>query len=108
MLVAATVAIAWRTDAAVAAVPAAALIVALVMLRWALGLNTESLIEPSGPVAGAVPEPELARTGWHLALGIGFAALFGIAGYLAQGRSERPIVPDALERARRCSRRSPC
>ncbi|MGE0036342.1 MAG: DUF2339 domain-containing protein [Xanthobacteraceae bacterium] len=93
VLTAATVAIAWRTAAAMAAVPLAALLATLVMLRWALGLNTEALIEPSGPVAGAVPEPELARTGWHLTLGIGFAALFGIAGYLAQGRAERPIVP---------------
>jgi uncharacterized membrane protein len=93
LLAAATVAVSWRAEAAVAAVPAAALLAALVMTRWALELNSEYLIAPSGPVAGAVPEPELARTGWHLTLGIGFAALFGIAGYLAQGRSERPIVP---------------
>jgi len=93
VLVVATVAIAWRAAAAMAAIPVAALLATLLMLRWALGLNTESLIEPSGPVAGAVPEPELARTGWHLTLGIGFASLYGIAGYLAQGRSERPIVP---------------
>ena len=93
VLIAATIAIAWRTAAVAAVIPAAALLAALVMLRWALGLNTEYLIEPSGPVAGAVPEPELARTGWHLTLGIGFAALFGVAGYLAQGRAERPIIP---------------
>ena len=93
VLIAATIAIAWRTAAVAAVIPAAALLAVLVMLRWSLGLNTEYLIEPSGPVAGAVPEPELARTGWHLTLGIGFAALFGVAGYLAQGRAERPIIP---------------
>ena len=93
LLIAATVAIAWRTAAAAAAVPAAALLATLVMLRWALSLNSEYLIAPSGPVAGAVPDPELARTGWHLALGIGFAALFGVTGFLAQGRSERPTIP---------------
>ncbi len=93
LLVTATIAIAWRTAAVAAAVPAAALLVALVMLRWALNFNSEYLIAPSGPVAGAVPDPELARTGWHLALGIGFAALFGVTGFLAQGRSERPTIP---------------
>ena len=46
----------------------------------------------AGPVAGAVPEPAQANVGWHLVLGVGFAALFGSAGYLAQGRSERAIV----------------
>ncbi len=93
ILVGATIAIAWRTAAATAAVPAAALLVVLVMLRWALSLNAEYLIAPSGPVAGAVPDPEIARTGWHLALGIGFAALFGVPGFLAQGRAQRAIIP---------------
>src|SRR5205085_3873893 len=46
-----------------------------------------------GPVAGAVPEPPRADVGWHLALGAGFAALFGSAGFLAQGRSVRPVAP---------------
>src|SRR5262249_41454102 len=92
-LVVATATIAWRTEAAAAAVPAAALLALLVIVRWALDLNLAQLVLPSGPVAGAVPEPERAGFGWHLALGAGFALLFGGAGYLAQGRSERPIVP---------------
>ncbi len=92
-LVVATVMIAWRTDAAAAAVPAAAVLAVLVIVRWALALDLAQLVLPSGPVAGAVPEPERAELGWHLALGSGFALLFGGAGYLAQGRSERPIVP---------------
>ena len=93
VLVAATVAIAWRAEAATAAVPVAALLVALVFARWAADLDIERLVMPSGPVAGAVPEPTQANVGWHLVLGVGFAALFGSAGYLAQGRSERAIVP---------------
>jgi uncharacterized membrane protein len=93
VLVAATVAIAWRTDAATAAVPAAAVLVVLVLLRWALNLDLEHLVMPSGPVAGAVPEPDRSDYGWHLALGIGLAALFGVTGFVAQGRSPRPIVP---------------
>ena len=98
VLVGATVAIAWCTDAAAAAVPAAAVLAVLVIARWAVDPNLEHLVLPSGPVAGAVPEPERASFGWHLVLGVVFAMLFGGAGYLAQvrsesGRSERPIVP---------------
>ena len=93
VLIAATVAIAWRAEPAAAAVPAAALLAALVIVRWAVDLNIGHLLAPSGPVAGAVPEPPKADVGWHLVLATGFALLFGAAGYGAQGRSERPIVP---------------
>jgi uncharacterized membrane protein len=96
VLVVATLAIAWRTDAAAAAVPGAAVLVVLVILRWALNLDVEHLVLPSGPVAGAVPEPDKSDVGWHLALGIGFAAMFGGAGFLAQVRPQhaaRPIIP---------------
>ena len=93
VLAAATVVIAWRAEAAAAAVPAAAVLVVLVFVRWAADLNIEHLLAPSGPVAGAVPEPPKANVGWHLVLAAGFAVLFGGAGYLAQGRSERAIVP---------------
>jgi uncharacterized membrane protein len=93
VLVGATVAIAWRTEAAAAAVPAAAVLAVLVIVRWALNLDIAHLVAPSGPVAGVVPEPERAEFGWHLVLGAGFAVLFGGVGYIAQGRSERAIVP---------------
>ena len=93
VLAAATVAIAWRAEAATAAVPAAAVLVVLVFVRWAADLDIERLVLPSGPVAGAVPEPPKTNAGWHLVLGAAFALLFGGAGYLAQGRSEREIVP---------------
>jgi uncharacterized membrane protein len=92
-LTTATVMIAWRAEAATAAVPAAAVLVVLVFVRWAADLDIERLVMPSGPVAGAVPEPPKTNAGWHLALGAAFALLFGGAGYLAQGRSEREIVP---------------
>jgi uncharacterized membrane protein len=93
VLVAASVAIAWRAEAAAGAVPAAALLAALVIVGWAVDPSLERLVLPSGPVAGAVPEPPKADVGWHLVLAGAFAALFGAAGYLAQGRSERPTVP---------------
>jgi uncharacterized membrane protein len=92
-LVTVTVAISWHSEAAAAAVPAAALLAVLVIVRWALDLDLVHLVAPSGPAAGAVPEPERAEYGWHLALGIGFALLFGATGYLAQGRSQQPVVP---------------
>jgi len=93
VLVAATVAIAWRAEPAAAAVPAAALLAALVIVRWAVDIHVGHLLAPSGPVAGAVPEPPKADVEWHLLLATGFALLFGTAGYRAQGRSQRPIVP---------------
>jgi uncharacterized membrane protein len=92
-LTCATLAIAWRAEAATAAVPAAAVLVVLVMARWALDLDLERYVLPSGPVAGAVPEPPKADVGWHLVLGASFAVMFGAAGYGAQGRFERAIVP---------------
>lgn len=92
-LAAATVAIAWRTDAAAAAVPAAAGLAALVVISWSVQPVVERLVLPGGPSAGAIPDPDLAYTGFHLALGAFFALLFGAAGFLAQGRSERPLVP---------------
>ena len=93
VLVAATVAIAWRAEPAAAAVPPAALLAALVIVRWAVDIHVGHLLAPSGPVAGAVPEPPKADVEWHLVLATGFALLFGTAGYRAQGRSRRPIVP---------------
>ena len=93
VLVAATVAIAWRTEAAAAAVPAAAVLAVLMMVRWALNLDVDRLVLPSGPVAGAVPEPQRVAFESHLMLGGGLAALFGVGGYLVQGRSQRAIAP---------------
>jgi uncharacterized membrane protein len=93
ILAAATVAVAWRAESAAAAVPAAALCAILVMAQWALDLSAATLVAPSGPTAGAVPEPALTDAGTHLALGAFYAALFGVTGYLAQGRSNKPLVP---------------
>jgi uncharacterized membrane protein len=92
-LTTAVVAIAWRTEAATAAVPLAGVMVGLMFLRFAVDVNLENLVMPSGPVAGAVPEPQRYFYGTHLLLGAGLAALFGGAGFLAQGRSPRPLVP---------------
>jgi uncharacterized membrane protein len=91
LLAAGTVAVAWRADAAAGAVPAAAALVAVVMGQWAVHPNFDLLVARGGP-AGA-PEPPLAEVGWHVALAFAYAALFGIPGFLAQGRSQRPLIP---------------
>ena len=91
-LVVATCAIAWRSQAATAAVPAAGALVAIVFAQWAVNTDILHLIAPAGPAAGVVPEPEQAQFGWHLVLGVGFSFLFAGAGFLAQGRSERPLL----------------
>ena len=89
----ATVAIAWRTEAAAGAVPVAAILAMVVMAHWAVQMNFEALIAPSGPTAPAIPEPQRYEYGWHLVLAAGWAAMFGIAGFSAQGRSPRALVP---------------
>ncbi|MGA8497496.1 MAG: DUF2339 domain-containing protein [Xanthobacteraceae bacterium] len=93
VLTAATVAIAWRTEAAAGAVPAAAILATLVMAHWAVHMNVQGLLAPSGPAAPAIPEPERYDYGSHLILAAGWAVLFGAGGFLAQGRSPRALVP---------------
>ena len=92
LLVIGTVAIAWRTEAAVAAIPAAAVLTFLVMANWAVGIDFKTLVAPGGP--GALPPtPNPALYGTHLTLGFGFMALFAASGFLAQGRSVKPLAP---------------
>jgi uncharacterized membrane protein len=93
VLTAATVAIAWRTEAAAGAVPAAAILATAVMAHWAVHTNVQGLLAPSGPTAPAIPEPERYDYGSHLILAAGWAVLFGAGGFLAQGRSSRALVP---------------
>jgi uncharacterized membrane protein len=89
----ATVAIAWRTEAATAAVLVAAMLAMLVMAHWAVQMNLNFLKMPAGVAAPAIAEPQRYDYTSHLALAAGWAALFGIAGFLAQGRSVRALVP---------------
>jgi uncharacterized membrane protein len=90
-LAVAAVAIAWRTDAAVAAVPVAGALAALVIADWAVDIQWSTLVVPGGPAVA--PDPSRILYGTHLALGGAFAALFAGAGFLAQGRSPRPEAP---------------
>jgi len=93
VLVAVTIAISWRAEAATAAVAAAALLTLIVFVDWALKFNFLHLVAPSGPIAPAIPEPPRVDVTWHLVLGFLFSAMFGGAGFLAQGRSERAEIP---------------
>jgi uncharacterized membrane protein len=91
ILTAVTVAIAWRADAALWALPAAGLMTFLVMLHWAVPTIFDQLVLAPGVTRGAIPGPSTG-TGLHLTLGLAMAALFGVTGYAVQGRSENPLI----------------
>jgi uncharacterized membrane protein len=93
LLTIATVAIAWRTDAASGAVPVAAILASIVIVRWALAPELAHLIAGPGAAGAASPQPWQADIGPHIGLGFLFAALFGASGFLAQGRSQSPLIP---------------
>ncbi len=90
-LAAATVAIVWRTDAALWALPAGAALTVLVMLQWALPSLFVDLVYPPGVTRGAIPDLPTGSAS-HMALGAALAALFGIAGYAAQGRARNASI----------------
>jgi len=92
-LTAGTVAIAWRTDAAAGAVPIAAVLASIVILRWALAPEIAYLIAGPGAAAEAAPQPWQADITAHMGLGLLFAVLFGAGGFLAQGRSPSSLIP---------------
>lgn len=93
LLVAAALAMAWRAPAATGAVAAAAGLVAMVFLNWAVRGNPDMLWLPGGPLPGIGPEPTDEAVTTHLITAAVFAAGFGITGFLAQGRSIRASVP---------------
>jgi uncharacterized membrane protein len=88
ILCVATIAIAWRTESATAAVPAAAILAALVIAQWAVEVRIASPLAAPGPLAGNVPELPRATFGSHLWLGGALSAIFLTAGYLAQERAK--------------------
>ena len=93
VLVAATLAVAWRAPSASGAVGAAAATVFLVFAEWALRDNPDLLVLPGGALPSMGPNPLGASVAWHLVTAAIFAIGFGAAGFLAQGRSENAVVP---------------
>ena len=86
LLAAATVAIAWRTEAALWALPAAGVFAAAVMIQWAAPEFVEALVLSPGVTRGAIPGPP-AGTTLHLAFGAALAVIFGLPAFAAQGRA---------------------
>jgi uncharacterized membrane protein len=92
LLVITTIAISWRAEPAIGALPAAALLTLAVFAAWALQFNFVNLVAPSGTTAPAIPDPPRVDVTWHIVLGVLFAGMFGITGFLAQGRSQSALI----------------
>ncbi len=93
ILVAGTLAIAWRAPSATGAIGAAAAFVFIVFAEWAVRGNPDMLVIPGGPLPGIGPSATDQAVTLHLVTAAIFAAGFGVAGFLAQGRSSSAIVP---------------
>lgn len=93
ILVAATLVVAWRAPSATGALGAAAAFVFIVFAEWAVRANPDMLVLPGGPLPGIGPVATDSSVTLHLVLAGLFAAGFGIAGFLAQGRSNSAIIP---------------
>jgi uncharacterized membrane protein len=93
LLVAGTLFVAWRTDAATGAIVAAAAFVFIVFAEWAIRGNPDMLVLPGGPLPGIGPNATDGSVSLHLISAAVFAVGFGAAGFLAQGRSVSAMVP---------------
>jgi uncharacterized membrane protein len=93
ILVAGTLFVAWRADAATGAVAAAAAFVSVVFLEWAVRANPDMLVLPGGPLPGIAPTATDGSVSLHLISAAIFAVGFGAAGFLAQGRSISAAIP---------------
>jgi uncharacterized membrane protein len=93
LLVAATLVVAWRAPAATGAVAAAAMFASFVFLEWAVLANPDMLVVPGGPLPEIGPHATDGSVSLHLTSAAIFAFGFGIAGFLAQGRSSNATIP---------------
>ena len=93
LLVAGTLFVAWRAEAAVGAVGAAAALVFVVFAVWAVRGNPDMLVLPGGPLPGIGPAATDSAVTTHLVAAAIFAVGFGVAGFLAQGRSTSAMIP---------------
>ena len=93
LLVAGTWWVAWRAPAASGAIAAAAGTVFIVFAEWAVRGNPDLLVLPGGPLPGIGPSAIEGSVALHLMAAATFAAGFGAAGFLAQGRSSSAIIP---------------
>ena len=100
LLTIATVAIAWRTDAAAGAVPVAAVLASVVILRWALAPEIAHLIAPAGVAGAAAPQPWHADIGPHIALGLSVRGAVRRRRLHGAGPLAVAAHPDPVERRR--------
>jgi uncharacterized membrane protein len=93
LLVAGTLVVAWRAEAATGAVGAAAIFVFAVFAEWAVRATPDMLVLPGGPLPGIGPAATDGSVSLHLISAAIFAIGFGAAGFLAQGRFASAIIP---------------
>jgi uncharacterized membrane protein len=93
VLAAGSLLIAWRAPAATGAVAAAAVLAALVFLEWAVLANPDMLVVSGGAIPDIGPHATDGSVSLHMTSAAIFAAGFGLAGFLAQGRSVSAIIP---------------
>ncbi len=93
VITAATLAVAWRAEAAAAAVGASAALVALVFLSWIVQSAPDTFGLQGGPLPGIGPRPTDASVNAHLVTAATVAIAFGASGFLAQGRSPHATAP---------------
>ncbi|MGY4626502.1 DUF2339 domain-containing protein [Bradyrhizobium sp. USDA 4486] len=93
LLVGGTLFVAWPAPAATGALGAAAATVFIVFAEWAVRANPDMLVLPGGPMPGVGPVATDSSVTLHLVMAAIFASGFGVAGFLAQGRSNSAIVP---------------
>ncbi|GMO32104.1 DUF2339 domain-containing protein [Bradyrhizobium sp. TM233] len=93
LLVGATLLVAWRAPAATGALGAAAAAVFIVFAEWAVRANPDMLVLPGGAMSGIGPTATESSVTLHLVMAAIFAIGFGVAGFLAQGRSNSAIIP---------------
>src|SRR5438445_2290776 len=83
----------WLAQATTGAIAAEAIFVFVVFAEWAVRGNPDMLVLPGGPLPGIGPNATDQSVTLHLVAAAVFAAGFGIAGFLAQGRSSNAIIP---------------
>src|SRR5215470_15506186 len=93
MLTSSTMFVAWWAPAAIGALGAAAAFIFIVFAEWVVRGNPDMLVLPGGALPGIGPSATDGSVSLHLVTAALFAAGFGIAGFLAQGRSNNPAIP---------------
>src|SRR3954462_4188495 len=86
LLVAGSLFVAWRSDAATGAIVAASAFVFIVFAEWAVRGNPDMLVLPGGPLPGIGPNAADGSVSLHMTTAAIFAGVFGVTGFLAQRR----------------------